>query len=204
MISLSLTCRVMMLGMAFALLLPAAAAMAEKKADATIRFVQRMGDVALTELTDKDLQGTERQRRVRELLRQNFDVQTIGRFALGTHWRSATEAQRKEYLILFEDMIVRTYAQRFGEYSGQKFKVNNARALNDRDSIVTSQVLQQGGPPVAIEWRVRNSGGQMKVIDVFIENISMAITQRSDFDAVIQRGGGKVESLLESLRNRKK
>ncbi|MFN7114763.1 MAG: phospholipid-binding protein MlaC [Alphaproteobacteria bacterium] len=204
MISLSLTRRVMMLGMALAVLLPAAAAMAEKKTDATISFVQKMGDAALTELTDKDLNGAERQKRVRDLLRKNFDVQTIGRFALGTHWRTATEAERKEYLTLFEDMIVRTYAQRFGEYSGQTFKVNGARALNDRDSIVTSQVIQQGGPPIAIEWRVRNSGGQMKVIDVFIENVSMAITQRSDFDAVIQRGGGKVESLLVSLRGRKK
>jgi len=198
-----LTRRVMMFGLALALLNPAPV-MAEKKNDPAISFVQKMGDIALTELTDKDLNGKEREKRVRELLRKNFDVQTIGRFALGTHWRSATETERKEYLNLFEDMIVSTYAQRFGEYSGQQFKVGNAKAVSERDSIVTSQVLQQGGPPIAIEWRIRKNGEQLKVIDVFIENVSMAITQRSDFDAVIQRGGGKIESLLQSLRDRNK
>lgn len=198
-----LTRRAIMLGLALALLAPAPV-MADKKADPAVSFVQKMGDIALTNLTDKDLADKEREKRVRDLLRQNFDVQTIGRFALGTHWRSATEAERKEYLSLFEDMIVRTYAQRFGEYSGQQFKVGGAKSVSERDSIVTSQVIQQGGPPIAIEWRVRKNDSQFKVIDVFIENVSMAITQRSDFDAVIQRGGGKVESLLVSLRNRKK
>ncbi|MDY0008996.1 MAG: ABC transporter substrate-binding protein [Bdellovibrionales bacterium] len=202
MTTFSLTRRVMMLGMAFAMLMPAAA-MAQKKTDPAVAFVQKMGDAALTELTDKGLKGAEREKRVRDLLRKNFDVQTIGRAALGTHWRSATEAQRKEYLSLFEDMIVRTYAQRFGEYTGQQFKVNSSKpTTNARDTIVSSQVIQQGGPPLLIEWRVRNNDGQYKVIDVFIENISMMITQRSDFDAVIQRNG--IDGLLDSLRKRQK
>lgn len=202
--TVSLSRRLMIVGMALALVLPAGAAFAQKRDEAAVGFVQKMGDVALTELTGKNISAKEREARVRELLRKNFDVNAIGRFALGKHWNTANEAQRKEYLSLFEDMIVRTYAQRFGEYAGQQFKVSSAKAISDRDSIVSSQVVQKDGPPVAVDWRVRNNGGNLKVIDVFIENVSMAITQRSDFDAVIQRGGGKVEALLESLRQRKK
>lgn len=202
--TITLSRRLMIVGMALALLLPAGAAMADKRDDAAVSFVQKMGDIALTELTGKNITGKEREGRVRELLRKNFDVNAIGRFALGKHWNAATEAQRKEYLSLFEDMIVRTYAQRFGEYAGQQFNVKSAKAISERDSIVNSQVVQKDGPPVAVDWRVRNNAGNLKVIDVFIENVSMAITQRSDFDAVIQRGGGKVEALLESLRQRKK
>lgn len=202
MMSLSLTRRVMMLGLACALLMPAAA-MAEKKSDGAISFVQKMGEAALTELTDKELKGAEREKRVRELLRRNFDVQTIGRAALGTHWRSATETQRKEYLSLFEDMIVRTYAQRFGEYTGQQFRVNGSKPTTRADdTIVSSHVIQQGAPPLLIEWRVRQTGGQYKVIDVFIENVSMMITQRSDFDSVVQRSG--IDGLIDSLRQRRK
>jgi phospholipid transport system substrate-binding protein len=198
----SLSRRLMVAFMAFALLAPAAA-LAEKKDDGAVVFVQKMGNAALTELTDKGLSGAEREKRVRELLRRNFDVQTIGRAALGTHWRSATDAQRKEYLSLFEDMIVHTYAQRFGEYTGQQFRVSGAKPTTRADdTIVSSQVLQQGAPPLSIEWRVRHAGGQYKVIDVFIENVSMMITQRSDFDAVVQRGG--IDSLINSLRQRRK
>lgn len=171
--------------------------------DAAAAFVQQMGDKALTSLTAKDLALAERETRVRGLLNSNFDVSTIGKFALGTHWKTATDAQKSEYMKLFEDMIVKTYAQRFSEYSGQSFKVGNSIPASARDTIVNSQIVQVGGPPVNVQWRVRNNSGNMKVIDVIVEGVSMSVTQRSDFAAVIQSGGGKVDALLKSLRERK-
>jgi phospholipid transport system substrate-binding protein len=174
---------------------PAAAA-----ADATA-FVESLGQKALSSLTTPDLDQAEREKRVRALLRTYFDVDTIGRFVLGPNWRTATEAQRAEYIKLFERMIVTTYAQRFSEYSGQDFKVGKSVKASDRDTVVSSQSIQQGGPPIAVDWRVRNKNGQLKIIDVLVEGISMSVTQRSDFTAVIQSGGG-IEALLESLRKR--
>lgn len=174
--------------------------------DAYVGFVQKMGDQALTELTGKEISDSEREKRVRTMLRQNFDVKTIGQFVLGRHWRNATEKQRTEYLDLFEDMIVTTYAQRFEEYAGQQFKATGSQPASSKskDRIVQSQVLQKDGPPVKVEWRVRDFGGKPKVIDVLIENVSMSVTQRADFDAVIQSGGGKIDALLASLRKHRK
>ena len=166
-------------------------------------FIKKMGDTALMSLTGKDITMRDREARVRTLLQANFDLTTIGRFALGPHWRTATAAQKTEYLDLFEDMIVKTYAQRFGEYSGQSFNVAGALKASDTDFIVSSQILQNGGPPVNVEWRVRQKNGQMKVIDVIVESISMSVTQRSDFSAVIQRNGGSIAALIDSLRLRK-
>lgn len=166
-------------------------------------FVQRMGDKALNSLTAKDLPAAERESRVRSLLNSNFDVKTISKFALGTYWKAATEAEKSEYAKLFEDMIVKTYSVRFSEYSGQSFKVGTTVAASARDTIVNSQIIQAGGPPVNVQWRVRGEGNAMKVIDVIVEGVSMSVTQRSDFAAVIQSGGGKVEALLKSLRARK-
>jgi phospholipid transport system substrate-binding protein len=165
-------------------------------------FVQKMGDKALSSLTAKDLATAERESRVRSLLRTNFDVSTIGRFALGTYWKDATADQRTKYMGLFENMIVKTYSQRFAEYSGQQFKVGKVLESSARDSVVDSQIIQDGGPPVSVQWRVRNKEGQMKVVDVIVEGISMGVTQRSDFAAVIQSGGGKVDALLASLEKR--
>lgn len=170
--------------------------------DTYVSFVQKMGDTALTDLTGKSISLAEREKRVRALFEKNFDVKTIGQFVMGRHWRTATEKERKEFLDLFEDMIVKTYAQRFEEYEGQQFKAEKSERVGSRDYMVTSRVLQKNGPPVKVEWRVRPTGGSPKVIDVLIENVSMGVTQRSDFDAVIQRGGGKVEVLLDSLRKR--
>ena len=165
-------------------------------------FVEGLGKKALSSLTTPDLSQAEREKRVRGLLRSYFDINTIARFTLGTNWRNANEAQRAEYIKLFENMIVTTYAQRFSEYSGQEMKVGKATAASERDTVVSSQIIQKDGPPVAVDWRVRNTNGSMKIIDVIVEGVSMSVTQRSDFASVIQSGGGKVEALLDTLRKR--
>jgi phospholipid transport system substrate-binding protein len=167
------------------------------------QFVRKLGDTALMSLTAKNVNRATREKRVREILQDNFDVGAIGRFALGTYWREASEKQRKEYMALFEDMIVQTYTTRFEDYSGQTLKVDGSKAVG-QDSLVTSRVVQKDGPPVGLEWRIRDQGGSLRVVDVIVEGVSMSITQRSDFAAVIQHGGGKVEALLASLRERRK
>jgi phospholipid transport system substrate-binding protein len=165
------------------------------------QFVQKLGDRALTSLTAKDLPQAERAKRVRDLLRSNFDIKTIARFALGTSWKTATEAQRSEYLDLFEKMIVSTYTERFQDYSGQSFKVTKSSPTG-KDWVVSSQIIQKDGPPVAVGWQVRDKGEGMRIVDVTVEGISMSVTQRNDFAAVIQSGGGKVDALIASLRKR--
>jgi phospholipid transport system substrate-binding protein len=167
-------------------------------------FVQKLGDTALMSLTAKNVSRAVREKRVREILRNNFDIPTIGRFAMGTYWKEASETQRKEYMDLFEDMIVQTYTTRFEDYSGQTLKVDGSIAVGEKDSIVSSQVLQNDGPPVNLEWRVRNKAGALRIVDVVVEGVSMSVTQRSDFSAVIQRGGGGIDALLTSLRERSK
>lgn len=167
----------------------------------SVAFVQKMGDKALTSLTGKDISDEVRSQRVRTLLRDNFDIKTIGRFVLGPSWRTASDAQKQEYMGLFEDMIVETYAQRFKEYSGQSFKVSSADTLSDRDTLVKSTITQVNGPPVSVDWRVRSKSGSLKVVDVIVEDISMSVTQRSDFSSVINSGGG-MDGLIQSLRKR--
>ena len=187
---------------AFAFILFASPLAFAAKTDGTpaAQFVQKMGDKALTSLTDRQIADGVRATRVRSLLHENFDVQTIGRFVMGPSWKTATAAQKAQYMDLFEDMIVATYTKRFAEYSGQSFKVTGSTATGGTDSLVKSQILQKDGPPVMVDWRVRNKGGSFKVVDVVVESISMTMTQRDDFAGVINSKG--IDGLLNVLRQR--
>lgn len=172
---------------------------ARAEADAS-SFIDGLGAKALSSLTAPDLPMAEREKRVRSLLRANFDVDVIARFTLGRNWKAATDAQKAEYIKLFETMIVKTYAQRFSDYSGQQLKVGKSTKASERDSIVDSQIIQKNGPPVSVQWRVRDTNGSMKVIDVYVEGISMAQTQRDDFQSVIDSSG--MDGLIKSLKER--
>lgn len=163
-------------------------------------FIEKMGDNAVGFLEDDTLTQADKKAQFRTLLNRNFDMPTIARFALGRYWNTATNAQREVYLDLFEDMIVRVYSQRFGDYNGENFNVSGFRDTGKNDSLVTSHIITNQGSKIQVDWRVREKDGSMKVIDVIIEGVSMSLTQRSDFSSVIQRGGGNIQVLIDHLK----
>ena len=140
-----------------------------------------------------------------DLLKTNFDMKTIARFSLGRYWKTSSEAEKDEYLKLFEDMIVEVYSRRFNDYNGQVMEITSSRAMGKSDAIVKSILMPDDSPKVKVDWRVRKKkSGEYKVIDIIVEGVSMSLTQRSDFASVIQRGGGKTEVLLAHLRPKDK
>ncbi len=179
-----------------------AAAQTQNGADAGT-FVNRMARTALDDLTLTSVPEEQRNRRFQELMDEAFDVPLISRFVLGRYWRQATEAERTEYVRLFRELIVQSYARRFADFNGAQFRVIGTSVPNeDGDVMVAVEGLVPSKPPIKLDVRVRQGGSTQKVIDVAIEGISMAITQRDEFSSVIQRGGGRLEALLASLRER--
>ncbi len=165
-------------------------------------FIRSAGARTFESLS-KELTDEERTDRFREILRDTFDMKTIARFTLGRYWRVASKKQREDYVGLFEEFIVQAYSHRFKDLSGQTFEVKRSQELNARDRLVLSEVkVKQGKPPVRVNWRVRLRDDAYRVIDVVVEGVSMSITQRDEFAAVIRQSGGKIEGLLAALRRK--
>ncbi len=78
----------------------------------------------------------------------------------------------------------------------------NTPLESDRGALVGGQITHPQGDPVQVEWRLRRAGEGWKIIDVVVEGISMAVTRRSEFSSVIGSHGGRIEGLLEVLRNK--
>lgn len=165
------------------------------------QFISAMGQSAMATIADKKSTADDKKKTFRLILTQNFDLPTISRFVLGRYWRQATPAQQGEYQGLYQAMIVNVYTARFNNYSGQKFEVTGSRVDESGDVVVNSKVVpSNGGSEVLVDWRVRPKGGSYRVIDVMVEGVSMAVTQRNDFAGVIQQGGGTIDALLAYLR----
>ena len=166
------------------------------------QFIESLGEETIGAITKSDVSDDSRHTEFERLFRKGFDVNTISRFVLGRYWRRATPQQQEEYQALFADFIVRTYASRFRQYSGQTLAVDGERVANKRDTIVSSQINTPDGPAVRVDWRVRTKGDGHKIVDVVVEGVSMAITQRDEFASVIRRGDGEIEALISELRQK--
>lgn len=169
-------------------------AVAGKRAETMIRT---LGDEAIAAIEETQGDDIARRKAFSVLLDKNFDTAAIARFALGRYWSTATNAEQKRYTALFDKMIVDVYTARFSEYSGQKLDVIGNKPAGRADVIVNSRIVSADGTgqPIKVDWRVRKG----KVIDVIVEGVSMSVTQRSEFAAIIQRNGGAVASLITHL-----
>ncbi len=172
----------------------------EDSAAGAKNFIGSMTERGINFLGNESLSDKQRAAEFKKLLRDSFDMKTIARFAIGKYWRTANDAQKKEYLQLFEKMVISVYSRRFSEYGGQDLEVTGARGEGKADTMVSSKIVSSGSPTVKVDWRVRYKDGRYKVIDIMVEGVSMALTHRSDFSSVIQRGGGDIEVLLDHLR----
>jgi len=183
------------------LLLAGRGAQAAVSADAAQQMIQEVGVQVLAILRDQGLNNQQKFERLVTLLEGPIDLGLIARLILGRHWRSASEAQRTEYLQLFRAFALDNLASRLHVYDGQDFEIVGAQAVDERDAVVATRVTGGGRPPLKVDWRVRErDDGHLVAIDVIVEGISLIVTQRSEFSAVIERQG--MDGLLAELRQR--
>lgn len=166
-------------------------------------FVNGMIQQALAILRNKQITDAALQQQFSVMLHKNFDIPKIARFVLGRYWSTASDDDRNAFNGLFEQWIVRTYSARFKEYGGENIKVTGSRSESDTSFVVQSQLIHpDGSPPAAVDWHVNKGADGFKVVDVEVEGVSMALTERDDFSAVIQRSGGSVASLNQALKDK--
>jgi phospholipid transport system substrate-binding protein len=183
----------------FAAALPARA---DDVADAQT-FVRNLADKAISQLTSPTMSQGERETAFRKLLHEHFDAPAMGRSALGRYWRIATPGEQAEYMDLFEDLIVATYAARFRDYGGENLDILGASKPaggDDNTVMVQSQISRNVAKPIRLDWRVQQPSSDPKIVDVVIEGVSMIQTQRSEFTSVVVRNGNKVAGLINELR----
>lgn len=182
---------------------PAALQAAETLPPRAQGLVQNLADEAVVVLSDSSSSAMEQAEKMRTIFRKYFAVEEIGRFVLSRYWRQATEAERAEYLQLFEDLIVYGYAKRFTGYAGEKLRVVGTRSDSPTVATVQSAVVTSGAnQQITVDWEVEDFAGTPKIVDVSVEGVSLKLTQRSDFAGAIKQRGGKVSGLLDALRSK--
>ncbi len=176
-----------------------AQAAASKEAEA---FISELASQALKDLSAK-LPEPELEKRFKTLLDKNFDMARISRFVLGRYWNTASDKEKADFQNLFEAYVVRAYSIRFSEYSGETVKVTGSRSDSPENVVVSSQISQpDNAPPVRVDWIVRKDADAFHIADVSVDGVSMVLTQKQEFAAVIERSGGGVTALNKAIQDK--
>jgi phospholipid transport system substrate-binding protein len=173
-------------------------------AETPAEFLKDFSNTALDRLSGEELSESERTQRFHGLLEKGFDVPAVSQFILARHWRAASEQEREDFVAVFKDYLAQRFLPLFAGGQGSDFSLEfgEAKPLQDRDDLFDVPVVfrpASGGEPVNTVWRVRQQGGQFKILDVRAEGVSLAVTLRDEYSSVISRQGG-VGGLIEELR----
>ena len=187
------------LGLSIALLTLPALAQNNLSPEALVRKITN--DVLETVRSDKALQAGDREKALalaEQKVLPHIDFREAARLAVGRSWNSATPQQQDRLVAEFRAMLVRIYSNAIDTYRGQTLRVLPVRmAPEDADVTVRNQYLKPGRPPVLVEYAMRKTPEGWKIYDIAVENVSLVLTYRGEFDQVMRQSG--VDGLIKRM-----
>ncbi len=166
-------------------------------------FVKNVTAEAIKDIINANVPQAEKDARFSTLFNKALDLDFIGQFVLGRYWRTATPAQRKEFIAVYRQLNVSTWSKRFDEFKGKEFVFKGTSPSKSKGQIfVNSVVPMDEGEPAKVDWRVREKNGDYKVVDIIIENVSLAITARNEYTAFIKNNAGGIDALIANLKTK--
>ena len=178
---------------------------AEVDAQGAQKFVEKVTSDGIEQIINANVSQAEKDKRFEKLFNSALDLDFIGKFVLGRNWRTATPAQRKAFIQVYRELNDKTWSKRFDEFKGKAFVFTGTTPSSSAGQVYVDSTVNMGeGEPAKVKWRVRQEGKSFKIVDIVIENVSLAITARNEYSGFIKNNPGGVDALIKDLQNKVK
>ncbi|MDO5386133.1 MAG: ABC transporter substrate-binding protein [Pseudomonadota bacterium] len=191
--------------LALGFLFNAFSAKADVNANGAEQFVKNVTKDGIENIINANIPQKEKDARFEKLFNNALDLKFIGQFVLGRYWRTATPAQREAFINAYRELNIQTWSKRFDEFKGRKFIFQGTTPSNSANQVfVNTEVPMDQGAPAKVVWRVKQTGDSYKIVDIIIENVSLAITARNEYSAYIKKAPNGVDDLIKDLQKKTK
>tara|TARA_Y100000748_G_scaffold303774_1_gene310138 strand:- start:644 stop:1234 length:591 start_codon:yes stop_codon:yes gene_type:complete len=139
--------------------------------------------------------------KLNDIAERSVDINGIGMYALGKHKKKMSDDQKTKYKKLFRSYFLKSFSSRLVDYTDPKINVVSQKKINEKYTIVNS-VLEATSkrPKVKIDWRIYTKNPTKPLIrDLIVEGLSLARTQKEEFNSVIQNNNGDLNALFKTL-----
>ena len=139
--------------------------------------------------------------KLKSIARETVDISGIGFYTLGAHRKNLTDSQKNQYSDIFEQYFLKTFSDRLAQYTNPEVQVESSEKINEKYTIVSSILIAtKERPEVKIDWRIYTKDPDNLLIrDLIIEGLSLARTQKEEFNSVLQSNDGDINALFKTL-----
>jgi phospholipid transport system substrate-binding protein len=139
--------------------------------------------------------------KIRTIYSGMFDEVEIAKRTLARNWNKLSNAQRKEFVQLYQQILEKAYIDKILAYTNEKITYDKEIKLTNNQVEVQTFIITSS-KKIPISYRVFLSGGTWKVYDVIIENVSLVQNYRTQFNNILDKNSP--EQLLDILRKKVK
>ena len=163
-------------------------------------FVQSTVNRA-SKLLSEDLSKDKKIKELKSIAKDSVDIKGIGFYTLGSKRKTLNDDQKLKYSELFEQYFLKSFSSRLAEYSNPEINVYSKEKLNENYTIVNSTLkATDERPEIKIDWRIYTKIADKPLIrDLIIEGLSLARTQKEEFNSVLQSNEGDINALFKTL-----
>jgi phospholipid transport system substrate-binding protein len=136
------------------------------------------------------------------ILSRYGDMPAVAGSVLGPPWRSASAAQKQQFVSAFQSYLARRYGGQFREYRNASIVVKGTRDGGRAGVLVQTTVIRPGQQDIAVDWQVSDRSGAPKVVNLVIEGVSMLANERAEIGAMLEASRGNLDTLIAELRAR--
>jgi len=136
-----------------------------------------------------------------DIAERSVDIDGIGMYTLGKYRKSLDDDQKTKYKKLFRLYFLKSFSSRLVDYTNPKIQVTSQKKINEKYTIVNSTLeATSKRPEVKIDWRVYTKNPDKPLIrDLIVEGLSLARTQKEEFNSVIKNNDDDIEALFKTL-----
>ena len=135
------------------------------------------------------------------IAKETVDIKGIGFYTLGSARKTLNNEQKKKYAMLFEQYFLKSFSSRLAEYTNPEISVEGKKILSEKYTIVNSLLKgTKERPEIKIDWRIYTKNPENPLIrDLIIEGLSLARTQKEEFQSILNSNEGNIEILFKTL-----
>lgn len=160
-------------------------------------------DKIIAVLSDPNLLGDEkaeeRRQAIRKAVYELFDWEEMARRSLARHWRERTDEEKKEFVVLYGELLERTYLDRVEGYSGEEVIYMEER-VDGKYALVKAKIVTKTKQEVAVDYKLKTKSKQWLVYDVSVEGVSLVNNYRTQFNQILMKS--TYETLVERLKEK--
>ena len=163
-------------------------------------FVQSTVNRA-SQILSKNISKEEKMKQLEIIAKETVDIIGIGYYSLGPKRKELDENQKKKYVKLFEGYFLKSFSSRLAEYTNPEIDVKDKKLINKNYTIVNSLLVATSErPEVKINWRIYTKNPNNPLIrDLIIEGLSLARTQKEEFNSILNSNNGDIDALFKIL-----